>query len=149
MRRKSLMAMGFILLLGFLILSLSGVAFADNGISRSILKTGSLLAAIFSIIGIALAGYFAGKSYDSHTGWERHHHGAGQFYNRKTSTNVYHSEPYVAPDVVYFDGFGGARVYAIPSLGMVIVRTGSIATSWDDAMLPNVLVRGLQLKKEM
>jgi reductive dehalogenase len=83
MRRKSLMAMGFILLLGFLILSLSGVAFADNGISRSILKTGSLLAAIFSIIGIALAGYFAGKSYDSHTGWERHHHGAGQFYNRK------------------------------------------------------------------
>jgi len=83
MRSKSLIAMGFILLLGFLILSLSGVAYSDDGVSRSILKTGSLLAAIFTIIGIALAGYFAGKSYDSHTGWERYNHGAGQFYNRK------------------------------------------------------------------
>ena len=83
MRRQSLMAVGFILLLGFLILGFSGWAFAEDGVYRSILKTSGALAALFGLIGIAVAGYFAGKSYDSYTGWERYTHGAGQFYNRK------------------------------------------------------------------
>lgn len=65
-------------------------------------------------------------------------------YNRKTSTSAYHSEPFAAPDVVYFDGFGGARVYVVPSRQLVIVRTGALATDWDDAKLPNLLVRGLR-----
>ena len=50
-----------VLILGFLILGMSGLAFADDGISRSLLKTGSALGAILSIVGIAVAGYFAGK----------------------------------------------------------------------------------------
>lgn len=65
-------------------------------------------------------------------------------YNHKTSTNVYHSEPFAAQDMVYFDGFGGQRVYVVKSLGLVIVRTGSIATGWDDAYLPNTIIRGLR-----
>lgn len=67
-----------------------------------------------------------------------------RLYNRKSSTGVIHSEPFIVPDVIYFDGFGGQRVYIIPSNRLVIVRTGAIATDWDDAYLPNLLVRGLQ-----
>ncbi|WP_446831704.1 serine hydrolase domain-containing protein [Candidatus Foliamicus sp.] len=64
-------------------------------------------------------------------------------YNSKSSLRVYHSEPFVADDLVFFDGFGGQRVYIVPSADMVIVRTGAIATDWDDARLPNVLLAGL------
>ena len=34
-------------------------------------------------MGIGIAGFIAGKDYDSYTGWERYTHGAGQFFNRK------------------------------------------------------------------
>ena len=71
--------------------------------------------------------------------WEEY-----RYYNRKTSTRVNHSEAFAAPDIIYFDGMGGQRVYIIPSLQMVIVRTGAIAMDWDDSMLPNILVSALQ-----
>lgn len=79
-------------------------------------------------------GYFTwlGTEYDQY-----------RYYNRKTSTRVLHSEPFAAPDVIFYDGFGGQRVYIIPSRKLVIVRTGAIAPDWDDAHLPNVIVRGL------
>lgn len=83
MRRKSLMTVGFLLLLVFFILGFCSGAFAEDGVYRSILKTSGALAALLGLIGIAVAGYFAGKSYDSYTGWERYTHGAGQFFNRK------------------------------------------------------------------
>ena len=51
-----------------------------------------------------------------------------RYYNRKTRTNAYSSEPFATRDMVYLDGFGGQRVYIAPSLGLVIVRTGSLAT---------------------
>ncbi|MDH3978531.1 MAG: beta-lactamase family protein [Gammaproteobacteria bacterium] len=65
-------------------------------------------------------------------------------YNRKSATSVYHSEPFAAPDVIYFDGFGGSRVYIVPSKELVIVRTGDIFSAWDDAYLPNMVIRALQ-----
>ncbi len=46
--------------------------------------------------------------------------------------------------MLVFDGMGGQRVYIIPSVEMVIVRTGAISMGWDDSMLPNLLVRGIQ-----
>ncbi len=64
-------------------------------------------------------------------------------YNHKISTSVFQSEPFAAPDMVFFDGFGGQRVYAVPSLGLVIVRTGAITTDWDEAKLPNLIIRGI------
>jgi CubicO group peptidase (beta-lactamase class C family) len=67
-----------------------------------------------------------------------------RYYNRKTSVNVYQSEPFAAPDVIYFDGFGGQRVYAVPSLQLVIVRTGAMAPGWDEAELPNLIIRGIK-----
>ena len=66
-----------------------------------------------------------------------------RYYNRKTSTNVSHSEEFAADDVIFFDGMGGQRVYIIPSADMVIVRTGEITLDWDDAALPNMLVGGM------
>ena len=65
-------------------------------------------------------------------------------YNSRASLRGYHSEPFAADDVAYFDGFGGQRVYIIPSADMVIVRTGALATDWDDARLPNLLLAGLR-----
>ena len=65
-------------------------------------------------------------------------------YNSKASLRAYHSEPFAADDVMYFDGFGGQRVYIIPSAEMVVVRTGSIAGDWNDARLPNLLLAGLR-----
>lgn len=64
---------------------------------------------------------------------------------------VRHDEPYLAEDVILFDGAGGQRVYIIPSYDMVIVRTGTggldFATGsflWEDSRIPNALMRGVQ-----
>ncbi|MBW1999554.1 MAG: reductive dehalogenase [Deltaproteobacteria bacterium] len=77
---KELLAVFF---LCFLLLGFSGVAVADDGTQHSLLKTAGALAAALAIVGMAVAGYAAGRTYDSYTGWERHNLGAGQFYNRK------------------------------------------------------------------
>lgn len=66
-----------------------------------------------------------------------------RYYNRKTTVRVFQSEPFAAPDVIYFDGFGGQRVYIVPSRGLVIVRTGALAPDMDEAFLPNVVIRGI------
>jgi hypothetical protein len=70
-------------LLVLVIVGFDGVAFADDGTIRSILKIGGLLGALLGLIGISVAGYFAGKDYDSYTGWQRFTHGAGMFFNRR------------------------------------------------------------------
>lgn len=64
-------------------------------------------------------------------------------YNRKSSAAAFHSEPFAAPDVIYFDGFGGQRVYIVPSRQLVIVTTGPLRQDWDDALLPNLIIRGM------
>jgi CubicO group peptidase (beta-lactamase class C family) len=64
-------------------------------------------------------------------------------YNSKSAATVRHSEPFAAPDVIYFDGFGGQRVYVVPSRQLVIVRTGAQRPDWDDAALPNLLIRAV------
>lgn len=64
-------------------------------------------------------------------------------YNRLSELEAQHSEPYLAPDVILLDGVGGQRVYVIPSAELVIVRIGEPAMEWDDAVLPNALLRGM------
>lgn len=75
--------------------------------------------------------------------WLGNQYEAQRHYNHKTRTSVRQSAPFAAPDLVYFDGFGGQRVYAVPSLGLVIVRTGALATDWDEARLPNLVIGGI------
>ncbi|MEZ5565082.1 MAG: serine hydrolase [Gammaproteobacteria bacterium] len=64
-------------------------------------------------------------------------------YNSRTSATALHSEPFAAPDVIYFDGFGGQRVYIIPSKQLVIVHLGPMRQDWDDAILPNMLIQAV------
>ena len=64
-------------------------------------------------------------------------------YNRLSSLEARHAEPFLAPDVVFLDGVGGQRVYVIPSAELVIVRIGQPAMEWNDSVLPNTLLRGL------
>jgi CubicO group peptidase (beta-lactamase class C family) len=57
-----------------------------------------------------------------------------------------HSEPYLAADLFLMDGNANQVVYMIPSERMVILRTGSPPPrqpEWDNAMLPNLLMRGI------
>jgi len=70
--------------------------------------------------------------------------GGKRFYNHNTTIGVTHSAPYLADDVVFFDGGGGHRVYVVPSRRLVIVRTGAVnRPDWDDAILPNTILQGL------
>lgn len=65
---------------------------------------------------------------------------------------VLHSAPYTADDLIFFDGFGGQRVYIVPSQKLVIVRVGQARFDFDDAILPNsimaVLEREANTKKD-
>lgn len=71
-------------------------------------------------------------------------------YGKGVGAHVPHSEPFVAKDVVYFDGANGQRVYVIASEDLVIVRTGqggldfkTGAFLWDEPKLPNMVLRGI------
>ncbi len=65
-------------------------------------------------------------------------------YGPSTPFKVSHSEPYFAEDVYFFDGFGGQRVYIVPSQRLVVARTGEVDFAYDDAAIVNRLLRGLQ-----
>lgn len=64
-------------------------------------------------------------------------------YNPGSVFGVLHSVPYIADDLIFFDGFGGQRVYIVPSKELVIVRTGSIRFDFDDAFLPNAIISAI------
>ena len=72
------------LLLTVTMLILCDSALADDSVSRSMLKGVGAISAILGVVGISIAGYLGGKSYDSYTGWERYTHGAAMFFNRKS-----------------------------------------------------------------
>lgn len=70
---------------------------------------------------------------------------AQRFYNdARTGPSVKASAPFAAPDMLYFDGFGGQRVYISRSRDLVIVRQGALRLDWDDAMLPNLVIGALE-----
>ena len=70
--------------------------------------------------------------------WLRERH-----YSKEVSMTVPQREAFLADDVVYFDGFGGQRVYVVPSAGMVIVRAGEPVKDWDESALVNLALKGL------
>ena len=67
--------------------------------------------------------------------------------NQVAKPGVYHSEPYLADDLILFDGAEGRTVFIVPSRQLVIVRTGFRPPpgqpEWDNAFLPNTILRGL------
>ena len=67
-----------------------------------------------------------------------------RLYDPGTTTFAnYHSEPFQADDVFFLDGLGKKRLYVIPSKSLVILRTGSNSSEWDDSKLPNLLIGAL------
>jgi CubicO group peptidase (beta-lactamase class C family) len=60
------------------------------------------------------------------------------------NVNQASTTPFLAGDTFYLDGRGHQRVYVIPSRDLVIVRIGERPVAWDDSVLPNLLVRGLE-----
>ncbi len=64
-------------------------------------------------------------------------------YSKEVSMTVSQREAFLAEDVVYFDGFGGQRVYVVPSAALVIVRAGEQRKGWDESALVNLALRGL------
>lgn len=64
-------------------------------------------------------------------------------YNPDNPIKIYHSAPFAADDLVYLDGFGGQRVYIVPSKGLTIVRGGEVNLEFDDARIPNGLINAL------
>ncbi len=64
-------------------------------------------------------------------------------YSKQNPLSVIHSEAYRAKDVVFFDGFGGQRVYIIPSQKITIVRTGQVNMAYDDSTIVNLVLDGL------
>ena len=68
--------------------------------------------------------------------------------NRAYSTSapvftVKATKPFVADDMLYFDGAGARRLYVSKHYGLVIVRLGDADLSWDDSWLPNAVVGAL------
>ena len=57
------------------------------------------------------------------------------------SVKAFHSEKFLAEDIYYIDGFGGQRVYVVPSRDLIVVRTGVSQLDWDDAPLINTIIR--------
>ncbi len=67
-------------------------------------------------------------------------------YSKAWDFGVKHSAPYLAEDVYFLDGFGGQRVYVVPSAKLVIARLGETSMTWDDAALVNTALRGMGKK---
>lgn len=67
-------------------------------------------------------------------------------YSPESMVTVPHSAPYQAKDVLFFDGIGGQRVYVVPSKGITIVRTGLVNLAYDDAVIVNTVLSGLEQK---
>lgn len=65
-------------------------------------------------------------------------------YSAQWDFGVTHSAPYLADDVLFLDGFGGQRVYIIPSAGLVISRSGETSMTWDDAALVNIALKAAE-----
>jgi len=65
-------------------------------------------------------------------------------YGPRSPVKMSNIEPYLAKDMVLFDGFGGERVYIAPSLDLVIVRIGEPSFAFDDSIIPNDIIRGLK-----
>ena len=61
-------------------------------------------------------------------------------YSAENPILIQHSAPYKADDVLFFDGFGGQRVYVVASRGITIARTGFTNLTYDDAAIVNAVL---------
>lgn len=82
---------------------------------------------------------------------------AGPYLQRRGYANpalnigkVLHSEPYLDRGLYLFDGNSNQVAYIVPSLRLVVLRTGATPPrdkEWDNAFLPNLLIRDLHTRR--
>ncbi len=65
-------------------------------------------------------------------------------YSPEAGIGAIHSAPYAADDVIFMDGYGGQRVYIVPSAKLVIARISEPDQKFDDAVLVNLALAGLK-----
>lgn len=65
-------------------------------------------------------------------------------YSPEAGLNAIHSAAYTADDVAFFDGYGGQRVYVVPSAKLVIARISEPDQTYDDAVLVNLALAGMK-----
>lgn len=88
----------------------------------------------------AVASSNANPNYGWHL-WLGSEYQPDRYYNDlKTGFSVSASAPFATDDLIYFDGFGGQRVYISRKEDLVIVRKGALRMDWDDACLPNLVL---------
>ncbi|MEQ8514428.1 MAG: hypothetical protein RIC38_02375, partial [Chromatocurvus sp.] len=83
-------------------------------------------------------GLYLGSPYRERRGAANPERGIGQ---------SLHSEPYASPDLYLFDGNSNQVVYIVPSRKTIVMRLGAWAPrdpEWDNAFLPNTLLRGME-----
>lgn len=71
--------------------------------------------------------------------WRGSPHAPQRAYNTATPATVPAKEPFLAADMVFFDGSGAQRVYVSPAEKLVIVRLGAGTFDWDDSRVPNLV----------
>jgi CubicO group peptidase (beta-lactamase class C family) len=64
-------------------------------------------------------------------------------YPTPIKTVVHQSQPFLADDVLIFEGVGQTKVWIVPSRDLVIARFGKAAKDWDDAVVPNLIMEAL------
>lgn len=72
--------------------------------------------------------------------------------NARPGPKVLHAEPYLANDVVMFDGNSNQIVYIVPSQNLVVLRTGGSPPrqpEWDNSKLINLILAGLKTDKPL
>ncbi|MFK7842425.1 MAG: hypothetical protein AB8B54_09175, partial [Sphingorhabdus sp.] len=60
---------------------------------------------------------------------------------------VYQSEPFLDPQMYMFDGNSSQTVHISPKHQLIVLRMGASPPKdpvWDNAKLPNILIRGLR-----
>lgn len=62
-------------------------------------------------------------------------------YSAASPVFVPQSAPFRTNDWLFFDGFGGQRVYISPRRKLVIVRFGDVNLDYDDGIIPNLVDR--------
>lgn len=56
----------------------------------------------------------------------------------------YHSETFAADDIFFMDGSVKVRMWMVPSEELVVLRMGRNSANFDEARLPNTIIRGIK-----
>ncbi|MFG6428893.1 serine hydrolase domain-containing protein [Roseateles sp. LYH14W] len=80
--------------------------------------------------------------------WRGSPHAPARGYNTSTPATVPAKQPFLASDMVYFDGAGAQRVYVSPAEKLVIVRLGAGVFDWDDSLVPNLVTAAARQCKQ-